>query len=112
MTLRRYLYLLSFLIPVLGLLLFLQGQQPQPKMSLGIAQHLGPPRYSLGLGGTIGIGTPTPDDPIVVKNPVAPHNELYRLRADGTEWYAPDVSPEWVQGRLFQLLCPANVWCL
>lgn len=44
-------------------------------------------------------------DPIVFTNSVSPYNELYRLRSDGDEWYAPWVDTTLINGILFQVRC-------
>ena len=61
--------------------------------------------------GAVGIRTPTPDAPIVVRN-TNDATELYRLNADGTEWYASGVDRAWVQGLLFQARCLEQAQCL
>ena len=62
--------------------------------------------------GPVGIGTPIPDDPIVFRSRDSTGTDLYRLLADGTEWYAPGVDHAWVQGLLFQARCPVQTRCL
>ena len=61
--------------------------------------------------GNRGFGTIFPDNPIVVRSPDGA-NELYRLRADGTEWYAPGVDRLLVQQKLFLAQCLQEMRCL
>ena len=62
---------------------------------------------------SLGIGMTEPRHPVVFTgHDGASWTELYRLHTDGSEWYAPGISPAWVKGRLFQLRCPARTICL
>ena len=65
----------------------------------------------IALAGNVGIGTSVPEDPIVVRS-TDDATEIYRLRADGTEWYAPGVDRAWIQGLVFQARCPVQARCL
>ena len=94
-----------------GLLLTCQKKYIYPtKQSLGTSVPLSDYPVRVFPNGSIGIGTSMPDNPVVFKSNDA--TELYRLRADGTEWYAPGVDRVWVQGVLFQIRCPKQARCL
>lgn len=70
------------------------------------------PGFYVAPGGAMSIGITAPEHPVVFKSLTAPHADIYRLYANGTEWYAPGISREWVHGRLFQLQCPREAQCL
>ena len=76
-------------------------------------EHMFPTKPSLrsSLDGALGGRVLVPDAPIVFRS-TDDATELYRLRADGTEWYAPGVDRAWIQGVLFQARCLVQTRCL
>ena len=94
------------LVAALGVIGFLLSQAIIPSQPL---PAVAPTEILL----SIGLGMTEPKHPVVFTE----HNgelrtEIYRLHTDGSEWYAPGISPAWVKGRLFQLRCPARTICL
>mgnify|MGYP001581409426 CR=1 FL=1 len=88
------------------------GHALLPKPSLGTSVPLSQYPLRSFLDGSVGIGTPIPEDPIVFRSRDSTGADLYRLLADGTEWYAPGVDRAWIQGLLFQARCLAQARCL
>ena len=83
-----------------------------PKHSLGTSVPLSEFPLRFSPNGSLGLGTPIPEDPIVFRSRDSTGADLYRLLADGTEWYAPGVDRAWIQGLLFQARCLAQARCL